>query len=94
MGKTNKQDAEMLVSREEIFEQKRVTLAREGTQVEYVTTDEAAEIMGLSRPRIYQLVSAGRLESIKVGSTYLIAKESAENFIPKPEGWKKGRARK
>lgn len=37
-----------------------------------LTTQQAAERLGISQPRIYQLISEGRLPAQKIGRDYLI----------------------
>jgi excisionase family DNA binding protein len=47
-----------------------------------LTTQQAAERLGISQPRIYQLISEGRLPAQKIGRDYVIAEKDlklAEN---------------
>jgi excisionase family DNA binding protein len=37
-----------------------------------LTTQQAAERLGISQPRIYQLISEGRLPAQKIGRDYVI----------------------
>jgi len=41
---------------------------------EYLSVSETAEILGISRQRVLQLIEAGRLEARKVGNSYIIAR--------------------
>jgi excisionase family DNA binding protein len=41
---------------------------------DYISTTEAAEILGISRQRVLTLVQDGRLKAIKVANVYLIKK--------------------
>lgn len=42
----------------------------------YLTTKQAAEILKVSRPRVYQLIAEGKIKTVKFGRDILI-KESA-----------------
>lgn len=42
---------------------------------------EAAEVTGISRSTLYELMSRGQLESIKVGRSRLIPHDALEEFI-------------
>jgi excisionase family DNA binding protein len=67
-----------------------------------LTTQQAAERLGISQPRIYQLISEGRLPAQKVGRDYVINEEDlrlAENRPgrgrpPKPKEQKEGKESK
>jgi excisionase family DNA binding protein len=45
-----------------------------------MTTQEAAEALGIGRQRIYDLIKDGRLDSIKVANRIYVSKKSIENF--------------
>lgn len=47
---------------------------------DFVTTKEAAELLGVGRQRIYDLIHDERLEAIKIGRDWLVSRESIENF--------------
>lgn len=40
----------------------------------YISTSEAAEILGVTRQRVLQLIEQGRLKATKVANVYLIRK--------------------
>lgn len=52
----------------------------------YLTVVEAAELLGVSGGRIRQYISEGRVESVKVGNTRLIKKESLDKIEIKKSG--------
>lgn len=51
---------------------------------------EAAAMLGLGRSKLYELISSGELESVKVGKSRLVPAEALENFVRRlrvgPEG--------
>jgi excisionase family DNA binding protein len=51
--------------------------------MELVTVAEAAEIIGLSRVRVRQLVASGTLPAEKVGRDWLVRRSVAERFARK-----------
>lgn len=64
--------------------------------IEYITTEEAAQRLGVSDGRVRQMVYRGQLEHRKVGNTNLIALKAVEERLassPKA-GWQKGKPRK
>ncbi len=44
----------------------------------YLTVGEACERLGLSRPKIYQMVGRGELRSLKIGGVVRIPREELE----------------
>lgn len=44
-----------------------------------ITTQRAAEILGVSRPRVYQLIQLGRLPATKIGRDYVIQEKLLKN---------------
>ncbi len=58
--------------------------------MEYVTPEEVAERLKVSRPTVYQWVRQGKLESARFGRTVRITRDSYERFIE--EGHEKGKA--
>lgn len=64
--------------------------------MEYLTTEQAAKRLGVSRIRVLVFISEGRLKAEKAGRAWLILPNDLEEFSkqPRPEGWQKGRARK
>jgi excisionase family DNA binding protein len=63
---------------------------------EYVTTVEAAELLGVSRARVDQFCRDGRLPAEMVGMMRLIRRGDVMAFKkqPRPEGYPKGLPRK
>jgi len=55
---------------------------------DYMTVQQAAEYLGLSRRRVYQFIHAGRLAAIKLGRDFLIEPQELERFaaIPRKTG--------
>lgn len=45
--------------------------------------DEAAELLGLGRSKVYELVTAGELESVTVGRARRIPRAALEAFVEK-----------
>lgn len=64
--------------------------------MELLSTSEAAALLGLSRQRVLQFISAGRLPAQMVGRQYVIRRADLEAFAsqPRPTGWPAGRSRK
>ena len=58
--------------------------------MEYVTPEEVAEALKVSRPTVYQWVRQGKLESARFGRTVRITRESYDRFVR--EGHEKGKA--
>jgi len=54
--------------------------------VEYLSSKQAADFLGLSVSRIRQLCISGELEGIKLGRDWLIDKERILKYIPMPRG--------
>jgi excisionase family DNA binding protein len=53
---------------------------------EYISVSEAAEILGISRQRVLQLIEAGRLEARKVGNSYIIARSALQTVEDRKPG--------
>ena len=51
------------------------------TQTRLISVVEAAEIMGLSRSMVYELLAEGRLPSIRIGRTRRIDVADLDAFI-------------
>jgi len=51
-----------------------------------VTTNEAAEILGLSYYTVYEYIKEGRLPAELVGGNYMLSRKAVEQFKPKPTG--------
>ena len=56
------------------------------TMTTMLTPAEAAEVMGLSRVRVYQLINEGRLPVERHGVVILIRRDDAEAHVPRPIG--------
>lgn len=53
----------------------------------YVTTAEAAELIGKGPNMIAKLCQAGRLPGAeKIGNTWMIPRKSVENYVPNKRG--------
>lgn len=48
---------------------------------ELVSMTEAAELIGVSRQRVHQLLQAGKLDGYKVGNTWSIYRYSVESWL-------------
>ena len=47
--------------------------------IEYLTTEEAANVIGVSRRRVAQMIDDGTLPSKRFGGAYQIARDDAEH---------------
>lgn len=61
---------------------------------DYMTTEEAAELLGFNVQSVRRFVRNGNLESIRVGRTILILKKSLEDYIKKNTGFSKNDPRR
>lgn len=52
----------------------------------YITTNEAAEALGVSRQRVLQLIQDGRLKAEKFANVYMIWPDDLSNIEGKPMG--------
>jgi hypothetical protein len=59
----------------------------------YVTTKEAARIVGLEWPTMSQVVYSKRVKAVRIGGIILVEKESAENYRKEQESKKSARER-
>lgn len=61
-----------------------------------MTTQQAAEALGIHRSRVLHLIREGRLHAERHGRDWWITPEEVERFkaLPRPQGWQKGRKRK
>ncbi len=61
-----------------------------------MTTNEAADILNLSRRRVLALIKTGQLPAERHGRDWWIAPETVQAFAAKerPQGWPVGRKRK
>src|SRR5713226_4186327 len=53
---------------------------------DFVTTNEAAEMLGLSYYTVYEYIRENRLVAERVGGIYMIPKKAVEEFKAKPTG--------
>ncbi|MFY9619452.1 MAG: helix-turn-helix domain-containing protein [Pyrinomonadaceae bacterium] len=53
---------------------------------DYISTPEAAKILGVSRQRVLQLIHQKRLKATKVASVYLIKKSDLTNIEARKPG--------
>ena len=58
-----------------------------------ITTIQAAELLGVSRCRVQQLVKAGRLPAQKIGRDLFIRFADLDAVRERKSGWVKGRKR-
>lgn len=50
-----------------------------------LTVPEAAQLVGICKPKMYELVRAGKLRAVKVGKKTLISRQSLQDWIRKGE---------
>jgi len=60
---------------------------------QYITTSEAANLLGVSASRVRQLILEGRLNSVKIGRDQLLIKSEVDDFASKPRA-RTGRPKK
>lgn len=60
---------------------------------DFLTTKEAAAVLGVSEGRVKHLISQERLPSQRFGRAHLILRADVEQFERQPEGWQRGRPR-
>lgn len=53
---------------------------------EFVTVQQAAQIIGCSSKRVYQYIEEGRLSARKFGHLWALSREEVQNFQPGPSG--------
>lgn len=53
---------------------------------EYITTNEAADVLGVTRQRVLQLIQGKRLKAEKFASVYMIRRADLSNIEAKPMG--------
>jgi excisionase family DNA binding protein len=54
--------------------------------MDYVTTQQAGEILGVTPQRVIALIRSKRLPAVKVGRDWLIAMRDLEKFEKRPQG--------
>ena len=52
----------------------------------YITTNEAADVLHVSRQRVLQLIQEKRLDAEKFGNVYMIERGALERIEAKPKG--------
>lgn len=52
-----------------------------------LTVSEAAELIGISKPSMYEVVRAGKVRSVKVGKKILISRQSLMDWLKKGENY-------
>ena len=50
-----------------------------------LTVPEAAQLVGICKPKMYELVRAGKFRTVKVGKKILISRQSLQDWIRKGE---------
>lgn len=58
----------------------------------YISTKQAARLLGVSNHRLYQYVKAGRLPVVRVGKAFMLRVEDVERFRPRPSGRMRSKA--
>ena len=53
---------------------------------DYVSTNEAADVLGVTRQRVLQLIQDGRLKAEKFASVYMIRRDDLDHIEEKPMG--------
>ncbi len=53
---------------------------------DYITTNEAASVLGVTRQRVLQLIQDGRLKAEKFANVYMIPRDALSNIEEKPMG--------
>jgi len=59
-----------------------------------LTTQQAADRLGVSRRRLLSLIKTGRLIAQRFGNAWMIAQADIDTFHRKPQGWPKGTPRR
>jgi excisionase family DNA binding protein len=53
---------------------------------EYISTEQAARLLGTSKQRVYQYIAEKRLPAFRAGNTILLRREAVEQFKPNITG--------
>ncbi len=51
-----------------------------------LTVDEAARLLGISRAKLYPLLSAGEVESIKLGGLRRVPRDAVDSYVCRLRG--------
>jgi excisionase family DNA binding protein len=57
-----------------------------------LTTGEAAALLGLSRSKLYELMAAGLVESVRIGRARRVPPEALETYVRRLRGADEGNA--
>ena len=52
-----------------------------------LTVSEAAEMIGISKPSMYEVVRAGKVRSVKVGKKILISRQSLMDWVKRGDSY-------
>lgn len=52
-----------------------------------LTVQEAAEELGISKPKMYEIIRAGKLHTVNIGKKILISRQSMLDWIKKGDSW-------
>ena len=52
-----------------------------------LTVPEAAQLIGISNPKMYELVRAGKVRSVRVGKKILISRKSLMDWLEKGDSY-------
>ena len=52
-----------------------------------LTVPEAAELIGICRPKMYEMVRAGKVRSVKAGKKILISRQSLMDWLKKGDNY-------
>ena len=58
----------------------------------YISSKQAAEMLGVSNHRLYQYVKAGRIPVVHVGKAFMLRLEDVQQFKPHPSGRMRSKA--
>ncbi len=53
---------------------------------DYISTDQAAQILGISKQRVYQYIEEQRLPAFRAGNVILLKREAVQQFKPNITG--------
>jgi excisionase family DNA binding protein len=70
-----------------------VAAQRQTMATNLLTTDRAAQQLGISPSRLRFLIRAGRIAAERLGRDWVITPAALAAFERRPEGWQKGRPR-
>ncbi len=72
-------------------------MSEQSGRAPYLTVDEVAELMRVSRMTVYRLLHSGELPGIRVGRSFRVPQEALSAFlrssatVPQPEERREGR---